>query len=112
MRNTLRGIFAAFRAKPPDILVKIPAQTAVSREKTEEEKINEGIAFICSKIENKRTDDKYMVDFVAKFSVRNNIPIAEMVKELDMRDSESVLKSFERYKGAYEDRIYGYGPER
>ena len=53
-----------------------------------------------------------MVDFVAKFSVRNNIPIAEMVKELDMRDSESVLKSFERYKGTYEDRIYGYGPER
>ena len=53
-----------------------------------------------------------MVDFVAKFSVRNNIPIAEMVKKLDMRDSESVLKSFERYKGAYEDRIYGYGPER
>ena len=53
-----------------------------------------------------------MVDFAAKFSVRNNIPIAEMVKELDMRDSESVLKSFERYKGAYEDRIYGYGPER
>ena len=110
--NTLRGIFEAFGVKPPDILVKMPAQTAVSREKTEEEKINEGIAFICSKIENKRADDKYMVDFVAKFSVRNNIPIAEMVKELDMRDSESVLKSFERYKGAYEDRIYGYGPER
>ena len=112
MINILRGIFEAFGVKPPDILVKIPAQTAVSREKTEEEKINDGIAFICSKIENKRTDDKYMVDFVAKFSVRNNIPIAEMVKELDMRDSESVLKSFERYKGAYEDRIYGYGPER
>lgn len=110
--NTLRGIFEAFGVKPPDILVKMPAQTAVSREKTEEEKINDGIAFICSKIENKRVDDKYMVDFVAKFSVRNNIPIAEMVKELDMRDSESVLKSFERYKGAYEDRIYGYGPER
>ena len=112
MINILRGIFEAFGVKPPDILVKIPAQTAVSREKTEEEKINDGIAFICSKIENKRADDKYMVDFVAKFSVRNNIPIAEMVKELDMRDSESVLKSFERYKGAYEDRIYGYGPER
>ena len=103
MINILRGIFETFGVKPPDILVKIPAQTAVSREKTEEEKINDG---------NKRADDKYMVDFVAKFSVRNNIPIAEMVKELDMRDSESVLKSFERYKGAYEDRIYGYGPER
>lgn len=112
MINILRGIFEAFGVKPPDILVKMPAQTAVSREKTEEEKINDGIAFICSKIENKRVDDKYMVDFVAKFSVRNNIPIVEMVKELDMRDSESVLKSFERYKGAYEDRIYGYGPER
>ena len=110
--NILRGIFEAFGVKPPDIFVKMPAQTAVSREKTEEEKINDGIAFICSKIENKRADDKYMVDFVAKFSVRNNIPIAEMVKKLDMRDSESVLKSFERYKGAYEDRIYGYGPER
>lgn len=110
--DILRDIFEAFRVKPPDILVKMPEQTAVSREKTEEEKINEGIAFICSKIENKRADDKYMVDFVAKFSVRNNIPIAGIVKELDMRDSESVLKSFERYKGAYEDRIYGYGPER
>lgn len=110
--NILRGIFEAFGVKPPDILVKMPAQTAVGREKTEEEKINDGIAFICSRIENKRADDKYMVDFAAKFSVRNNIPIAEMVKELDMHDSESVLKSFERYKGAYEDRIYGYGPER